>query len=79
MEANVDGSLEAAPLLVVEVLSPSNRVAEISYQVRAYLESDLEEVIVVKRDGEVVYHREDGEHSRSDVGVKLNLPAELFE
>ncbi len=75
----MDGPLETAPPLVVEVLSPGNRVAEISYKVRAYLEFGVEEAIVVKRDGKIVYHRQDGQHSRSDLKVQLNLPAELFD
>lgn len=71
-----DGSdvLVEAPDLVVEVLSPGNRKAEVAHKVRAYLASGVREVVVVAVDGTIAFHRQDGVHADSALGVKLELP-----
>lgn len=63
--------IETPPPIVVEVLSPGNRRAEIAAKIAAYLEWGVEEVIVVALDGAVRYHRADGMHEESAFGVKL--------
>lgn len=63
-----------APELVVEVLSPGNRKAEMRHKVAAYLESGVREVIVVPLRGPIVFHRTDGEHPTSSFGLTLTLP-----
>lgn len=70
--------MSVVPPLVVEVLSPANRKAEIANKIAAYLQSGAEEVIVVGLNGKVSFHREDGPHTESTMGVTLTLPAELF-
>jgi Uma2 family endonuclease len=77
-ESLVDGPMETVPPLVVEVLSPGNRKPEISHKIRAYLETGVEEVVVIGRTGSAVFHRADGPHETSTLGLRLALPAELF-
>ena len=77
-ELTKDNDLLQAPDLVVEVLSPSNRRAEIAHKVRAYLASGITEVIVVALDGGIAFHRADGVHAQSAFSVKLDLPGALF-
>ena len=73
-----ENDLLQAPDLVVEVLSPGNRRAEIAHKVRAYLASGITEVIVVALDGGIAFHRADGVHAQSAFSVKLDLPGALF-
>jgi hypothetical protein len=61
-----------------EILSPGNRKAEIDHKIRAFPGSGSDEVIVVAMDGAITFHRPDGQHPESAMGVKLALPAELF-
>lgn len=68
------GPLESAPPLVVEVLSPSSYPAQIAHKTRAYLETGVREVIVVAMDGTITFHRRDGQHTESAIGVKFELP-----
>jgi len=68
----------SAPDLAVEVLSPRNRRAEIAHKVAAYLASGTTEVVVVALDGAVVFHHADGAHAESVLGVRLDLPSDLF-
>jgi Uma2 family endonuclease len=70
--------LRAAPPLLVEVLSPGNRPAEVARKVSAYLAAGSHEVIVIALDGTVVHHRADGPHAASGMGAALTLPADLF-
>lgn len=77
-EISVDGPMTTVPPLVVEVLSPRNRKREMAAKVAAYLESGAQEVIVVGLDGKVRFYRNDGAHPESAMGVRLELPAELF-
>lgn len=73
-----NATLLERPDLVVEVLSPGNRRTEIAHKVRAYLAGGVREVIVVALDGTIRYHRADGAHAESALGVRLELPSELF-
>ena len=73
-----ENGLIDAPELVVEVLSPGNRRAEIAYKVRAYLESGIHEVIVIGQKGKVEFHRSDGAHHSSSRPIELTIPSEFF-
>ena len=73
-----ENDLLQAPDLVVEVLSPGNRRAEMAHKLQAYLASGIGEVIVVALDGGIRFHRADGVHAESAFGVVLDLPADLF-
>lgn len=73
------GPLESAPPLVVEVLSPGNYQAQIAHKIRAYLETGVQEVVVVGLLGEVTFHRRDGQHAESAMSVKFTLPTPLFD
>ena len=73
-----ENDLLQAPDLVVEVLSPGNRRAEMAHKLAAYLASGIGEVIVVALDGTLSFHRADGVHAQSAFGVVLDLPVDLF-
>ena len=77
-EALATGPMASVPPLVVEVLSPGNRKGEMAHKIRGYLQSGAQEVIVVALDGSVTFHRNDGAHPESAMGLSLALPAELF-
>lgn len=77
-ESLVDGPMETVPPLVVEVLSPGNRKPEISHKIRAYLDTGVQEVVVIGRTGSVSFYRADGSHQGSAMGVSFTLPDELF-
>ena len=66
-----------APALVVEVLSPGNRKAEVLHKVQAHLASGVQEVVVVGLDGSIDYHRPDGRHAQSARGLSLAVPADF--
>ena len=71
----IDQDLLQAPDLVVEVLSPGNRQAEINHKIQAYLASGIQEVIVVGLDGTITYHHPAGIKPTSTFGITLTLPA----
>lgn len=76
-----EGPLIAAstvPALVVEVLSPSNNRREMRRKIEAYLACGVREVVVVALDGTISYHRQDGEHAESALGVWLEVPGHLM-
>jgi Uma2 family endonuclease len=66
------------PDLCVEVLSPGNSRAEIMMKIGAYLRGGAREVIVVGRKGEVEHYGAEGRREASALGLRLELPAELF-
>jgi len=66
------------PDVCVEVLSPGNSRAEIMMKVGAYLRGGAREAIVVGRKGEVEYFGAEGKREASALGIRLDLPAELF-
>jgi Uma2 family endonuclease len=66
------------PDICVEVLSPGNSRVEIRMNAGAYLRGGAREVIVVGRAGEVEYLGPEGRRDASALGVRLELPAELF-
>jgi Uma2 family endonuclease len=66
------------PDVCVEVLSPGNSRAEIMMKVGAYLRGGAREAIVVGRKGEVEYFGAEGKRETSALGIRLELPAELF-
>ena len=67
-----------APELVVEVLSPGNRKLEMNHKIQGYLQSGVQEVIVVGLTGTIEYIRQDGLHTTSMFNLKLSLPSQLF-
>lgn len=73
-----ESDLLEAPDLVVEVLSPGNRKAEVAHKLEAYLASGVREVVVIGLDGSVDFHRADGVHRQPVHSIKLELPSELF-
>ena len=73
-----ENDLLQAPDLVIEVLSPGNRRAEMAHKVLAYLNSGITEVIVMALDGTIAFHRADGVRAQSAFAIKLDLPAALF-
>jgi Uma2 family endonuclease len=66
------------PDVCVEVLSPGNSRAEIMMKVGAYLRGGAREVIVVGLKGEVECFGAEGKRKASVLGLRLELPAELF-
>jgi Uma2 family endonuclease len=66
------------PDVCVEVLSPGNSRAEIVMKVGGYLRGGAREVIVVGRKGEVEYFGAEGKREASALGIRLELPSELF-
>jgi Uma2 family endonuclease len=67
-----------APELVVEVLSPGNRTPEMNHKIQGYLQSGVQEVIVVGLTGTIEYIRQDGVHATSIFNLNLTLPSQLF-
>jgi Uma2 family endonuclease len=66
------------PALVVELLSPGNRKSEIAHKAAAYLAAGSREVVVMSPNGAVSYHRAEGSHVKSAMGVSLDPPREMF-
>jgi Uma2 family endonuclease len=59
-DAGDDGYLDLAPDLAIEVVSPSNTIAEIARKVEIYLQHGTSEVWVVRpRQREIVIHHAD--------------------
>lgn len=67
-----------APELVVEVLSPGNRKPEMNHKIQGYLQSGVQEVIVIGLAGGIEYIRQDGVHASSMFALTLTLPSQLF-
>jgi Uma2 family endonuclease len=63
-----------APEICVEIVSPSNSVAELREKTRAYLAIGAKEVWQVSEDGTVRYYDQHGERSASAFPVTLSLP-----
>lgn len=66
------------PDICVEVLSPGHSRAEIRMKAGGYLRGGAREVIVVGREGEVEYLGPEGQREASALGIRLELPRELF-
>jgi len=73
-----ESPLSFVPDVCVEVLSPGNSRAEIAMKIGAYLRGGAREVIVVGRKGEVEHFGVEGKRDASALGIRLELPAELF-
>jgi len=67
-----------APELVVEVIFSGNRKPEMNHKIQGYLQSGVQEVIVVGLTGGLEYIRQDGVHATSMFNLKLSLPLHLF-
>ena len=66
-----------APEICVEVVSPSNAVAEMREKIALYLEAGAREVWLVDLDGDIRFHDARGERPMSGFGVfplRLELP-----
>ncbi len=66
----------AAPELCVEVVSPSNRTAEMAEKVALYLAAGADEVWLVSDGGTISIHGRDG--PRATTALPINLPARLL-
>lgn len=70
--------LETVPDVCVEVVSPGNTREEILMKVDAYLRGGARETIVVGLNGEVEHFGPNGKLDASALGLRIELPAELF-
>ena len=70
--------LQTVPDVCVEVVSPSNTREEILMKVGAYLRGGAREAIVVGLKGEVEFFGPGGRLEASALGIRLELPADLF-
>lgn len=70
--------LETVPDVCVEVVSSNNTREEILMKVGAYLRGGAREAIVVGLKGEVEFFGPGGRLDASALGIRLELPAELF-
>ena len=70
--------LENVPDVCVEVVSPGNTREEILMKVNAYLRGGAREAIVVGLRGEIEFFGPKGKLEASALGIRLELPAELF-
>lgn len=70
--------LPFVPTFVAEVLAPHDREPVIAHKIGAYLAGGATEVAVVATDGKVEFHRADGVHESSSMGVTFSLVPELF-
>jgi Uma2 family endonuclease len=70
--------LEIVPDVCVEVLSPGNTREEILMKVNAYLRGGAREAIVIGLKGEVEFFGPQGRLEASALGIRLELPADLF-
>ena len=63
-----------APGLVVKVLSPGKPQTEINHTIKAYLDSGIQEVIVVGRNRTINHYHPVGNKPTSTFGIILTLP-----
>jgi Uma2 family endonuclease len=66
------------PDVCVEVLSPGNSRAQITMKTGAYLRGGAREVIVVGLKGEIRFFGAEGTREASALGLRFQLPPELF-
>jgi Uma2 family endonuclease len=66
--------LPRAPEICIEIISPSNVVAEITEKTRAYLAAGAQEVWLAYQDGKVRFIDRSGEKARSAFPVAVRLP-----
>jgi Uma2 family endonuclease len=78
LEAKGKNPFPFVPDVCVEVLSPGNSRAEITMKTGAYLRGGAREVIVVGLKGEIRYFGAEGGREASALGVRLQLPRDLF-
>jgi Uma2 family endonuclease len=78
LEAKGQNPLPFVPDLCAEVVSPSNTRREILMKVGAYLRGGAREAIVVGLKGEVEFFGAGGKLEASALGIRLELPGELF-
>ena len=78
LEAKGQNPLAFVPDVCVEVLSPSNTRQEILMKVGTYLRGGAREAIVVGLKGQLEFFGPGGRLEASALGIRLELPAELF-
>jgi Uma2 family endonuclease len=78
LEAKGENPLASVPDVCVEVVSPSNTREEILMKVGAYLRGGAREAIVVGLKGDLEFFGPGGKLDASALGIRLELPAELF-
>ena len=78
VEAKGQNPLSSVPDVCVEVVSPGNTREEILMKVNAYLRGGAREAIVVGLKGEVEFFGPTGKLEASALGIRLELPPELF-
>jgi Uma2 family endonuclease len=78
LAAKAQDPLAFVPDVCVEVLSPSNTRREILMKVDGYLSGGAREAIVVGLKGEVEFFGPGGTLEASALGIRLELPEELF-
>jgi Uma2 family endonuclease len=78
LEVKGQNPLAFVPDICVEVLSPSNTREEIRMKVNAYLRGGAREAIVVGLKGEIDFFGPQGKLEASALGIRLELPADLF-
>jgi Uma2 family endonuclease len=78
LEAKGQNPLAFVPDVCVEVVSPGNTRREILMKVGAYLRGGAREAIVVGLKGEIELFGPGGKLEASALGIRLELPAELF-
>lgn len=70
--------LTMVPDVCVEVLSPGNTREEIMMKIGAYLRGSAREAILVGLGGEIEFFGPEGRREASALGLRLELPRELF-
>lgn len=70
--------LTIVPDVCVEVISPGNTREGILLKIRAYVRGGAREAIVVGLGGEIEYFRTEGRRETSALGLRFELPRELF-
>jgi Uma2 family endonuclease len=78
LEVKGQNPLPFAPDVCVEVLSPSNTRQEIQMKVSAYLRAGAREAILVGLKGQVEFFGPKGKLEASALGIRLELPPDLF-
>jgi Uma2 family endonuclease len=70
--------MPVVPDLCVEVVSPGNRRKDLNEKIAGYLAGGAKEVMLVEMDGRIRYIHRDGEHSASQLGLRLALPPDTY-
>lgn len=72
-DAVTQDPMQLALPLVVDMLSEHDRWPVLAHKVRAYLQTDVRDVAVVRLDGSIAYFRSDGVYAESAFGLQLSV------